>query len=174
MRKSFFKKSAALLMMSSLVVSVVGCGNFGGKKSETITLDVYSQLANYSGVQTGWIADILKEKFNVKLNIIPEGDGVYETRMEEGNLGDIVVWGNDSDKYPQAVKAGLLYDWNEDNLLDEYAKDIKKNMSDALRNNQELTSNITDGASDTLYGFGHNVAISRDDHESFFYTWDIR
>ena len=92
MRKSFFKKSAALLMMSSLVVSVVGCGNFGGKKSETITLDVYSQLANYSGVQTGWIADILKEKFNVKLNIIPEGDGVYETRMEEGNLGDIVVW----------------------------------------------------------------------------------
>lgn len=174
MRKGFLKKSAALLMMSSLVVSVVGCGSFGSKKSETITLDVYSQLANYSGVQTGWIADILKKKFNVKLNIIPEGDGVYETRMEEGNLGDIVVWGNDSDKYPQAVKAGLLYDWNEDNLLDEYGKDIKKNMPDALRKNQELTSNITDGASDTLYGFGHNVAISRDDHESFFYTWDIR
>ena len=175
MRKHITKKLVSMLLVSSMVVGstavLSGCGS---KKDEVITLDVYSQLANYSGMQTGWIADILEEKFKVKLNIIPEGSGVYETRMESGNLGDIVVWANDSDKYPSAVKAGLLYDWNEDDLVGEFGPYIKENMQDALRKNQELTSTITKGASDTLYGFGHNVATSSEDHESFFYTWDIR
>ncbi len=175
MRKHITKKLVSMLLVSSMVVGstavLSGCGS---KKDEVITLDVYSQLANYSGMQTGWIADILEEKFKVKLNIIPEGSGVYETRMESGNLGDIVVWANDSDKYPSAVEAGLLYDWNEDDLVGEFGPYIKENMQDALRKNQELTSTITKGASDTLYGFGHNVATSSEDHESFFYTWDIR
>lgn len=175
MRKNFTKKATSMLLATSMIVGstsfLAGCGS---KKNEIVTLDVYSQLANYSGVQTGWIADILKDKFKVKLNIIPDGDGVYETRMEDGNLGDIVVWGNDSDKYPTAVKNGLLYDWNEDNILKDYGPYIKKHMPDALKKNQELTSTITNGAKDTLYGFGHNVATSSEDHESFFYTWDVR
>lgn len=175
MRKNLAKKLTSMLLVSSMVVGstavLSGCGS---SKDETVTLDVYSQLANFSGIQTGWIADILKEKFNVKLNIIPEGSGVYETRMEDGDLGDIVVWANDNTKYPNAVKAGLLYDWNEDNLLDEFGPYIKENMPLALQKNQELTSTITDGASKTLYGFGHNVATSSEDHESFFYTWDVR
>lgn len=176
MRKNLGKKMTSLLLASSMLVGstalLSGCGS--SKKDEVITLDVYSQLANFSGIQTGWIADILKEKFNVRLNIIPDGDGVYETRMEEGNLGDIVVWGNDYEKYPTAVKNGLLYDWNDEDLLAEFGPYIKENMSAALKKNQELTKTITDGASDKLYGFGHNVATSAEDHESFFYTWDVR
>ena len=39
------------------------------KPKKTVTLDVYSQLANYSGLQTGWFADVMLEKFNVKINI---------------------------------------------------------------------------------------------------------
>lgn len=175
MRKKITKKLMSMLLVSSMVVGstavLAGCGS---KEDEVITLDVYSQLANYSGMQTGWIADILEEKFKVKLNIIPEGSGVYETRMESGDLGDIVVWAKDNDKYPDAVKSGLLYDWNEDDLIGEFGPDIKANMQDALKKNQELTSTITDGERDTLYGFGHNVATSSEDHESFFYTWDIR
>ncbi|MFR8428182.1 MAG: hypothetical protein ACLVCH_12070 [Roseburia inulinivorans] len=62
---------------------------------ETVTLDVFDQLANYSGEQIGWFGQIMLDKFNVKLNIIPDSDGVYETRMESGNLGDLVIWGND-------------------------------------------------------------------------------
>ena len=38
---------------------------------ETVTLDVFDQLANYSGEQIGWFGQIMLEKFNVKLNIIP-------------------------------------------------------------------------------------------------------
>ena len=37
----------------------------------TITLDVYSQLANFSGIQQGWGATLLKDKFGVEINIIP-------------------------------------------------------------------------------------------------------
>ena len=175
MRKLFSKKLLSVLLASSMVIgsasALTGCGS---KKNEVIKLNVYSQLANYSGKQIGWSADILKKKFNVELNIIPEGDGVFETRMTSGNLGDIVVWGADNDKYPLAVKNNLLFGWEDDNVLDEYGPYIKKNMPDALKKNKELTKTITNGASDKLYGFGANVALNSKDHESFFYTWDTR
>lgn len=175
MRKLFSKKLLSVLLASSMVISsasaLTGCGS---KKNEVIKLNVYSQLANFSGKQIGWSADILKKKFNVELNIIPEGDGVFETRMTSGNLGDIVVWGADNDKYPLAVKNNLLFGWEDDNVLDEYGPYIKKNMPDALKKNKELTKTITNGASDKLYGFGANVALNSKDHESFFYTWDTR
>lgn len=175
MRKLFSKKLLPVLLASSMVIgsasALTGCGS---KKNEVIKLNVYSQLANFSGKQIGWSADILKKKFNVELNIIPEGDGVFETRMTSGNLGDIVVWGADNDKYPLAVKNNLLFGWEDDNVLDEYGPYIKKNMPDALKKNKELTKTITNGASDKLYGFGANVALNSKDHESFFYTWDTR
>ena len=175
MRKLFSKKLLSVLLASSMVIgsasALTGCGS---KKNEVIKLNVYSQLANFSGKQIGWSADILKKKFNVELNIIPEGDGVFETRMTSGNLGDIVVWGADNDKYPLAVKNNLLFGWEDDNVLDEYGPYIKKNMPDALNIKKELTKTITNGASDKLYGFGANVALNSKDHESFFYTWDTR
>ena len=175
MRKLFSKKLLSVLLASSMVIgsasALTGCGS---KKNEVIKLNVYSQLANFSGKQIGWSADILKKKFNVELNIIPEGDGVFETRMTSGNLGDIVVWGADNDKYPLAVNNNLLFGWEADNVLDEYGPYIKKNMPDALKKNKELTKTITNGASDKLYGFGANVALNSKDHESFFYTWDTR
>mgnify|MGYP000956594187 CR=1 FL=1 len=175
MRNLFSKKLLSVLLASSMVIgsasALTGCGS---KKNEVIKLNVYSQLANFSGKQIGWSADILKKKFNVELNIIPEGDGVFETRMTSGNLGDIVVWGADNDKYPLAVKNNLLFGWEDDNVLDEYGPYIKKNMPDALKKNKELTKTITNGASDKLYGFGANVALNSKDHESFFYTWDTR
>lgn len=89
---------------------------------ETVTLDVYDQLANYSGEQIGWFAQVMLEKFNVKLNIIPNAEGVFATRMEAGDLGDIVIWGDDSNDYLQAVEKGMLYDWEEDDLLAEFSK----------------------------------------------------
>ena len=113
---------------------------------ETVTLDVFDQLANYSGEQIGWFGQIMLDKFNVKLNIIPDSDGVYETRMESGNLGDLVLWGNDSDEYQQAVNKGMLFDWNEDDILSDYGPYIKQNMPYALQKNADLSGG-------TVYGF---------------------
>ena len=36
---------------------------------ETVTLDVFDQLANYSGEQIGWFGQIMLDKFNVKLTL---------------------------------------------------------------------------------------------------------
>ncbi len=173
--KKLSKKLLSLTLAGSITASMAtalsGCGS---KKNEIVTLDVYNTLANYSGFQSGWIADILKEKFNVKLNIIPDGDGVYETRMESGNLGDIIVWGGDGDRYANAVKNDLLYDWNEDGLITEFGSYIKEHMPDAIAKNQNLTKELTDGKKDCLYGIGNDVATTNKDHQMFIYNWDVR
>ena len=134
---------------------------------ETVTLDVFDQLANYSGEQIGWFGQIMLDKFNVKLNIIPDSDGVYETRMESGNLGDLVLWGNDSDEYQQAVSKGMLFDWNEDDILSDYGPYIKQNMPYALKKNANLSGG-------TVYGFGFDVARDATARQDFMYTWDLR
>src|SRR5664279_675765 len=38
--------------------------------SDEITIDVFDGLANQMGTQPGWFAKIVKDKFNLKLNII--------------------------------------------------------------------------------------------------------
>lgn len=145
------------------------------RPDETVTLTIFSELANYSGEQVGWIAQMMKEKFNVVLNIVscPAGSGVYETRMESGFLGDIICWGSDGENYTRAIQAGLLYDWNYDDLLSDYGPYIKANMGAALEKNAKITASAT-GGDPVTYGFGYNVASSTEDHESFFYTWDMR
>lgn len=134
---------------------------------ETVTLTVYSQLSNFTGEQLGWFGKVMLDKFNVKINIINEGDGVFDTRVESGDLGDIVIFGANTDQYQQAIKAGLLFDWEEDDLVKDYGPYINANMATALEQNK----NISGGK---LYGFGHNVATNSTDHEAFFYHPDIR
>jgi len=160
----------ALAMMTSMAFAAPKQeGNIKKIKPKApVTLDVYSQLANYSGMQEGWFADIMLKKFNVKLNIIPETGGAYQTRMESGNLGDIVVWGNDGEQYINAVNGGLLYDWNQDALVTKWGPYIAANMKHALQKNK-FTSKTG-----KVYGFGHNVSTSSKDIQGFFYTWDLR
>lgn len=186
------KKVISSLLVAAMAVGMLaGCGSSastgssgaGGSANtsggEPITLTVFSELANYAGEMQGWFAKLMLDKFNVKINLVASADGVYETRMEDGNLGDIVVWGSDGKNYLQAVEAGLLLDWEEDDILDEYGPYIRENMSYALEKNKEVSAikdddgNVISGG-DTIYGFGHNVASSAESHEAFFYTWDIR
>ena len=49
--------------------------------------------------------DIVQDVFVrlMETDIIPEAEGTYETRVEAGNLGDIVVWGSDGANYQNAV-----------------------------------------------------------------------
>lgn len=120
--------------------------------AQTVTLDVYSQLSNYSGKQLGWFADIMKEKFNVELNIINNPDGTFATRMESGNLGDIVVFGA-LDQYAQAATANLLLDWEDEDLLKDFAPYINENLQPAL----DKAKNAS-GSDGKIHGYGHDVA----------------
>ena len=168
--KTVKKASATILAAGMMLGTLAGCGSGGGsasKKGDPITITVFSQRANYSGEQVGWSADIMKEKFNVVLNIVPNSDGVMDTRLESGNLGDIVVFGSEQD-YMKAVSAGALFDWEEDGILEEYGPYIKENMSHALEKNRGMQE---DG---TIRGLGYEVATNSEDIQSFMYTWDLR
>lgn len=169
--KKIKKIVSALLIVSLMASMIAGCGGKSGgsaAKGETVTLTVFSQLANYSGIQTGWFAEVLKEKFNVELLIVPDQNGVYDTRMEAGDLGDIVVWGADGDLYKNAIKAGLLLDWEEDDLLAEEGQDILKYFPNAIEKNRSING---DGK---VYGIGHAIAGTDKDHQDFMYSWDLR
>ncbi|MCR5201877.1 MAG: hypothetical protein K6D02_02110 [Lachnospiraceae bacterium] len=176
MRKFFGKKVMSMLLAATLVVGsltgLTGCGS-SSKKSGPVTLTVYSQLANFQGMQGGWSADILLKKFNVKINIVMENSGTFQTRMSDGDLGDIICMGN-MENYKQALTKGLLYDWEKNDLLKNFGSDIEKNLKDALNRNREITKEYTDGKQDNIYGIGFNIATTNEDHQSFFYTWDTR
>lgn len=66
---------------------------------EELTLEVYDVAANYQGLQTGWFGKVLKDKFNIVLNIIApqvsgDGEALYQTRTASGKLGDIILLDN--------------------------------------------------------------------------------
>jgi len=136
---------------------------------ELYKIDVYTQLGNYAGRQVGWFAKIVKEKFNMELNIIPSADGVYQTRMASGNLGDLILFGSDGAEFIDAIEANMLLDWYKGDLLDKYGPDIKKNLSRALKQNADVF-----GGGIKCYGFGYDVSSSAEHIDAAFYHPDIR
>jgi len=138
------------------------------RPEETVTLDVYSQLSPYLGEQQGWFAQILLEKFNVKLNFINDSsEDLYDRLAKTGDLGDIVVWGADTDQYHSAIDNGLLLDWEQDGRLDTYGSYIKENMAKALAKNKKISGGH-------IYGFGYDVASENGGYGDFDYHPDIR
>lgn len=135
---------------------------------ETVTLDVYSQLSGYQGEQQGWFAQILLEKFHVKLNFINDGtEDLYGRLASDGSLGDIVIWGSDSDQYHSAIEDGLLLDWEEDGLLEKYGTYMQEHMQKALNKNKKNSGGH-------IYGFGYDVAAESGEYGDFDYHPDIR
>jgi putative aldouronate transport system substrate-binding protein len=81
--------------------------------TDLLTLDVYDVAANYQGTQGGWFAKVVKDKFNLELNIIApqvagDGEALYQTRTSSGNLGDIILL--DNSPLQDCIAAGLIAD----------------------------------------------------------------
>ena len=120
MRKKIVSAVLCSIMTAALVLT--GCGKSSDTSSKTsketteesssssnskykkeITVDVFDAMANYQGVQSGWFAKVVKDKFNMKLNIIAPnvaggGDTLFQTRSTAGNLGDLVIIGTENGK----------------------------------------------------------------------------
>lgn len=97
------------------------------KYKDFLTVDVFDAQANYQGIQSGWFAKIVKDKFNMELNIIAPnvaggGETLFKTRSAAGNLGDLVLIGAENGRLNNTAKAGLLLD-----LTDKVAS--KQNLS---------------------------------------------
>ena len=105
------KKILSVLLTLAMLLSLVSVSAVAEGEKELLTIDIYDDAANYNGIQSGWFAKIVKDKFNIELNIIASqvvGNTIYATRSEEGNLGDILVV--DKAKFPEIVEAGLAKD----------------------------------------------------------------
>ncbi len=128
MKKSMVKKVLGLTLSGAMIVSsMTGCGSSSGtsgtevsneKYPETLTVDVFDSQANFQGLQTGWFAKIVKEKFNMELNIIAPnvaggGDTLYQTRSANGNLGDLIITNLDKSRLKDMVTAGLVLDMTD-------------------------------------------------------------
>ncbi len=137
------KKIICVLMVFTLLLS--GCTysfNNNGKSQykEFIVVDVFDSLANYQGLQSGWFAKIIKDKFNMQLNIIAPnvaggGDTLFETRVAAGNLGDLVICSGEEGNFEDMVNAGLLLDMSE--MLKE--KDIMRYEKAILSLNNKVS-----------------------------------
>ncbi|PXV89136.1 carbohydrate ABC transporter substrate-binding protein (CUT1 family) [Lachnotalea glycerini] len=103
------------------------------KYPEFITVDVFDGLANYQGIQSGWFAKIVKDKFNMELNMISPnvsggGDTLYQTRSAAGDLGDLIIYGADDGKLQDMVTAGLLTDLSDLIADKEYLKQYQSGI----------------------------------------------
>lgn len=136
-----------------MTISILaGCGNTSSKEKhlenksgksaydEPITIDVFASEANYQGVQSGWFGKIVKDKFNMELNIIAPnvaggGDTLFQTRSAAGDLGDLIICNTSNGTLAQLVKAGLVQD------MTSYLKDTKfvTQYSDAIASMKELS-----------------------------------
>lgn len=113
--------------------------------SDTMTLEIFDVAANYQGMQTGWFAKVVKDRFNIELNIIaPQvaGDAIYQTRASSGNLGDILIL--EKSQFQDCVATGLIKDisgeiWNSENLSNY------KEQIDTLNNSLEGNDGKTYG-----------------------------
>lgn len=156
------KKLISAVLCTALVVSTLaGCGskkteNTGSKDGnydKFITVDVYDDFANYQGIQSGWFAKVVKDKFNMELNIIAPnvaggGDTLYQTRSAAGDLGDLVLINTNNGRLNDVVSAGLVMDATD--LMD--GKDILKNYGDAV------TATNTGLSEDGMYAFPNSVS----------------
>lgn len=123
--------------------------------SNTITIDIFDNQANYQGVASGWYAEYVKKKFNMELNIIAPnvaggGDTLFQTRSAAGNLGDIIMTGSENGRLADSVKAGLFLDITD---RVKASPNLSKYMS-GIDNIKELIS------SDKIYAIPSQVSES--------------
>ena len=88
--------AAAATETATEAAETADAGEGAAKYPEFITVDVFDSQANYQGIQSGWFAKIVKDKFNMELNIIAPnvaggGDTLFQTRSANGNLGDLIL-----------------------------------------------------------------------------------
>lgn len=147
--------------MGIISLLLVGClgwptGHAGSKTrkyKEFITVDVYDEFANYQGIQSGWFAKVVKDRFNMELNIIAPnvtggGDTLYQTRAAAGKLGDLVLVNTSNGKFNEMVELGLIMDCTE--LVKN--KDVIKNYKNAVIKTNEMVE------AKGIYGFPKSIS----------------
>ncbi len=127
---------AAIALLTSASLVLAGCGSASSQSADTsddgkmMTVDVFDQIGNVGGLQKGWFAKIIKDKFKIRLNYITPnvsggGDSLFDTRTAAGNLGDLIITNTGDGRLAKLVKAGLLTDMTPYMKNETYLKKFK-------------------------------------------------
>ncbi len=116
-KRSFAGLTMAAMMIASALPMNAWADAPEVNHDETLTIEVYDVAANYQGMQTGWYAKEIKDRFNIELNIVaPQVSGdaasLYQTRCASGDLGDIIIL--DNSDMQDCVDVGLIADISEE------------------------------------------------------------
>lgn len=149
------KKTLSLLLAVLMLIGMIAPVSSMAEEEPYWEIQIYSELANYSGLQTGWFAKLLKDKFNVGFNIISSSEGGsdrFATQMISGNLGDLIFLGenNNQEHLSDAIEAGLIMDLS--GIIEENAPTIYNNYPLLLVKARALF-----GGGDKIYYIGQDA-----------------
>lgn len=135
------KRLLSIFMIFSMLLCTLsfagGCSNSESspdkKYDEPLVIDVFDSLANFQGLQSGWFAKIIKDKFNIELNIIAPnvtggGDTLYQSLVATGSIGDLIISTTEDGSMQTLIDKGIVLD------MSAYLKDkaLLKNYNDAI------------------------------------------
>lgn len=149
------KRFLSLFLALALVLGAMPLTALAEAEEPYWEIQIYSELANYAGLQTGWFAKLLKDKFNVGFNIINSSEGGsdrFATQMISKNLGDLIFLGenNGQQHLSEAIEAGLIMDIS--GMLEEYAPNIVNNYPLLL---EKARTQFSDG--EKVYAIGQDA-----------------
>ncbi len=135
---------------------------------ETVTLTVYSNLSSELGYQKGWFADVMLEKFNVKLKLVQpqfmEDDYLNSDNYYDGPYDIVISWGYHGEDFQEAMKNGCFLDMNKCDM-ETYMPYVREHLEHAYVNSEE--------DAESVYAFCGSTS-NPGDHDQCFYTWDLR
>lgn len=154
-------KLLAMTLVLAMLMSMIGITAVAQAETyrEPITITVFNELANYAGEQAGWFGKILKDKFNITMNMISTNldPNAYQTRMASGDLGDMVMFGAAGDHLVSAINANMLLDWEEVGYEDY--EHINAYTKDAIAKISTFVKNAT--GKEGVWGFGQDIGYDR-------------
>ena len=149
------KKLVSLVLALMMMLSALPMA-FAEEYREPITLTVFSQVANYAGIQEGWFAKELKDRFNVTLKFISSNvdPNAFTSGVTAEELGDIICWGDMGEQFNTAVRAELVMDLDEVDMtpytnLNKYFAEAMAKVREYCNTNLEMDGN---------YGWAFGVA----------------
>ena len=144
-------KRVLLIGMALCAAPLVFAGGGGQQPGGTaasaavMRIDIFDQAANFQGIQPGWFGKIIKDKFNIEINILApqiSGRSLYQSRAAAGSLGDITIL--DNADFVDCIKSGLLMDIS--GIIGNY-----KNLMDYRAQITALNTGVP-GAGNKIYG----------------------
>ncbi len=161
---TWMRRTALLFVSTACILTAAygtACGRDAGgaqQYEEPLVVDVFDSLANYQGLQSGWFAELVKERFNMELNIIAPnvaggGETLLDVRSAAGNIGDLVICDAENGDLAQLVENGLVLDMEdylEDRQIMRFEEAIRAlNAPIAEEGIYAIPSELASGSPDT-------------------------